>query len=561
MISFLQSLKILPRWIILLIDFNILLVSAFLGYLLRFNFLIEEIFRPSFYSGILLFVATGIFSILITQSYAGIIRYTGLQDGIRIFYAASLGVTLALLINYLNINFAGTAIIPFSVLIISYLNSLIFLFSYRLFVKYVFAKYAKKIGKKDNALILGSGTSGSITHQIIEQDPNATIKVVAFLEENDNSKIGKEMNGLKIFDARNNITSIIKKFKISEIILSLEELSIERKNEIVDQCLNNQVKVRIIPYMEKWVKGVFKPNQIRTINIEDLLGRKSIKLNNPEVKNHLKGKRIFISGAAGSIGSEIAKQVLFYHPSQIILADNAESDLFEKCHELEQLNGNCEIREILVDIRNARRIDNIFNKFKPEVVFHAAAYKHVPLMEDNPSEAVSCNILGTKNLADLSVKHQVERFVMISTDKAVNPSGVMGASKRIAEMYVQALSNHIKKKNPNSTSFITTRFGNVLGSNGSVIPLFKKQIENGGPLTVTHPDITRYFMTIQEACELVLEAGVMGKGGEIFIFDMGRSIKIIDLARKMIQLSGYEVEKDMDIEIVGLREGEKLFQV
>ena len=317
---------------------------------------------------------------------------------------------------------------------------------------------------------------------------------------------------------------------------------------------------RFVEPLEHWVRGELSLNQIKDINIEELLERESIKLDNYNITQELKGSKVMVTGAAGSIGSEIVRQALYYNPEWIIMVDQAESDLFEIENELKLKRGTLRIYPIVADITNEERMECIFREFRPEIIFHAAAYKHVPMMEKNSSEAVICNIKGTKHLADLSVKYGAEKFVMISTDKAVNPSSVMGASKRIAEMYVQSLNNYIAAKNSDATKFITTRFGNVLGSNGSVIPVFKKQIEQGGPITVTHPEITRFFMTIPEACQLVLEAGAMGKGGEIFVFDMGKSIKIVDLARKMIRLSGLEVGRDIEIVFTGLRSGEKLYE-
>jgi FlaA1/EpsC-like NDP-sugar epimerase len=328
---------------------------------------------------------------------------------------------------------------------------------------------------------------------------------------------------------------------------------------MVDACIRNQVKVRTVPPVEKWVGGELSINQIKEVNIEELLGRETIQLNNSSIASDLKGKRVCITGAAGSIGSEMVRQVAAYGPERIILIDQAESPLYEIEREIKaKLAGR--VIPYLADITNRARISAIFEENKPEIIYHAAAYKHVPLVEGNPSEAIHCNILGTKNLADLAIEFRIKKFVMVSTDKAVNPTNVMGCSKRIAEVYVQALNEKQRLAGNHSIAFVTTRFGNVLGSNGSVIPLFKRQIQDGGPVTVTHPEVTRFFMTIPEACQLVLEAGTMGKGGEIFIFDMGKPVKIADLAKKMILLSGMQPGKDIEIVFTGLREGEKLYE-
>ena len=555
MIRFIQSLNILPRWLILLIDVAILSFSFLLAYFVRFDFEIEGFIRINLTTGFPLYLAAHIVPMLINQSYAGIIRHTGLQDGYRIAYTTTLGIIITLFINYIWLFFNGRSVIPLGVIIMSYLNTIIFLIGYRILVKYIFSYYSTAVLKKANAAIFGAGKSGQLTKQIIDSDPSSTIKVVAFFED-DVRTIGKIVNGVRIHSATSDFDRIIDQLHIKELIFSDENLSLQRKNQVVDACLKRHVKVRSIPTADKWVKGELSYNQIKGIKIEDLLGRESINLDNQTVRKELRGKTVFISGAAGSIGSELVRQVVKYDPNTLILFDQAESALFDIDLELRKSRRYATLKTFVGDVCNRTRLAGLFNEFKPDIVFHAAAYKHVPLMEENPTEAVLCNIMGTKTIADLSVTHNVERFVMISTDKAVNPTSVMGASKRIAEMYVQSLSttsNH-------NTTFITTRFGNVLGSNGSVIPLFKKQIENRESLTVTHPEVTRYFMTIPEACQLVLEAGVMGKGGEIYIFDMGKSVKIVDLAKKMIMLSGLEFGKDIDIRYTGLRAGEKLYE-
>ena len=506
----------------------------------------------------MLYAACGFVSILLTGSYRGIIRYTGLQDGVRIFYMVVLNLVLVIGINILFASNGMGNVVPYSVILISLLSSFLFLFNYRLLVKYIFSFYKDHLLKQTRVLIFGAGQTGIITRHVIDSSPR--MRIMGFLED-DPIKIGKVLDGVRIYSAEKpDLEYLLNENTFDELIIASKNVSLERRNELVDSCIQHQVRVRVIPPIDKWAKGELSFNQIKEINIEDLLGRESIRLNKENVERDLKGKRVCITGAAGSIGKELVKQVMLYHPECIIAIDQAESALYELERELITIDTKVKVITFLADITNRDRMSAIFKEQRPEMVFHAAAYKHVPMMENNPAEAVVCNILGTKILADISVENQVKKFVMISTDKAVNPTNVMGCSKRIAEIYVQSLNNYLGEQGAARTVFVTTRFGNVLGSNGSVIPLFKKQIEYGGPITVTHPEITRYFMTIPEACQLVLEAGTMGKGGEIFIFDMGKSIKILDLAKKMIWLSGLEPDRDIEIHFTGLREGEKLFE-
>jgi FlaA1/EpsC-like NDP-sugar epimerase len=513
--------------------------------------------QSNFIRGTLAYTGAAALSIALTSSYKGIIRYTGLQDGVRIIlmvFISAFFVSLGNLVFFYN---GKGVIVPYPVVIITFLSASLILFNYRLLVKYVFSYYRNAVFEKKRVLIFGAGQTGIVTRHVIDSSPRT--QTVGFLE-NDGNKVGKVLDGVKIYDANfGELEFLLKELSIDEIIITIKDLALDVKNELVDICIRNHVKIRTIPSVDNWVRGELSLNQIKEVNIEDLLGRESIKLENPTVQHDLQGRRVLITGAAGSIGSEMVRQVIRFNPELLVLIDQAESDLYEIEREIRQTESWTKIVLYLADVTNKERIEFIFKNHKPDIVFHAAAYKHVPMMESNPTEAVLCNILGTKLLADLSVQYAVRKFVMISTDKAVNPTNVMGCSKRIAEIYVQSLNNHISSKK-GKTSFVTTRFGNVLGSNGSVIPLFKKQIQSGGPVTVTHPEVTRYFMTIPEACQLVLEAGTMGKGGEIFIFDMGNAIKISDLAKKMIYLSGLELQKDIEIVYTGLREGEKLYE-
>lgn len=545
----------MPRWIIILLDVIVIGFSTYLAYLLRFNFEVDELKEFHYLGGVSVNMVAGLLALFITRSYAGIVRYTGVQDGLRVFYTLVITHITTCFVNLIYHYNVNKNLIPYSVILIAFLASFLFLFQYRLLIKNVFSYYRGVISSKTKLIIFGAGQLGIVTKQVIDGSDGSKYKVVGFVED-DNRKVGKIIQGTPIYSG-SELSILLTHLKIEELIIAVNELPIERKNEIVDICLACDVKVRTVPQVDQWVKGELSLNQIKEINIEDLLGREAIKLDNEVVRNQILGKRVCITGAAGSIGSELVRQVVRYKPSQLILIDQAESALYDVEREFEELKG---IEFLVADITNYDRINEIFLEFKPEIIFHAAAYKHVPMMERNPAEAVLCNIFGTKNLADLAIKHQVEKFVMISTDKAVNPTNVMGCSKRISEIYVRSLNNLLREKESNHTSFVTTRFGNVLGSNGSVIPFFQRQISLGGPVTVTHPDITRYFMTITEACQLVLEAGAMGKGGEIFIFDMGKSMKIVDLAKKMIQLSGLQLNRDIEIVYTGLRQGEKLYE-
>ncbi len=559
MLARFTNIRILPRWIIVVIDLGLTLLAASLAYLLRFNFDLVAVYNSTFYTGILVFVGVNLLASLATGLYAGIIRYTGLEDGLRVVSTTGLATLLAIVLNMLFIMRDEKGLMPFSVIIIAFLLTNFFLVTYRLLVKWLFAHYKGMRGYARNVMIFGAGDSGQQTRQILSREPN--IRVVGFLED-DSSKIGKVLNGVRIYDARDNLPVLFEMLNVAELIISVQNLLVERKKELVDTAIEAGVKVRNVPPVHKWIKGELSVRQIQDINIEDLLGRDAIKIDNYYVKTELSGKRILITGAAGSIGSEIVRQVLRFEPAEVVLFDQHETGIFNLQAEL-NVNSRYATQKITYlvgDITSRERLKACFAEHRPEVIFHAAAYKHVPLMEGNPTEAVLCNVLGTKHLADLSEEFGVDKFVYISTDKAVNPTNVMGASKRIGEMYIQALNNVKVNGSVTKTRFITTRFGNVLGSNGSVIPLFKEQIAHGGPVTVTHPEITRFFMTIPEACQLVLEAAAMGKGGEIFIFDMGESIKIVDLAEKMIQLSGFKPHEDIDIVFTGLRDGEKLYE-
>ncbi|EAZ82546.1 polysaccharide biosynthesis protein [Algoriphagus machipongonensis] len=561
--NFLTRLKILPRWIIATLDSFILLQCALFGYLVRFNFELSLIEQNDAFAGSFTFMVGGLLVMQNTRSYEGIVRHTGFRDGSNIFKTVIINFVLFLFLNFFHGNFLNDRfLLPTSVLIIASLSAMFMLIFYRLLVKELFVYLKNGITEQElkNGIIFGAGEAGIIAQEAIKRDSKSLFNTVAFLDD-DPKKEGKNIDGKRIFRGLTDLERLVKQHNITELIIAVRDLSMQRKNEIIDECLRLKVSVSIVPPVDQWINGGLTAGAIREIKIEDLLSREQIKLDNPRIQEDLMGQVVLVTGAAGSIGSELCRQISHYDPKLLILLDIAESALYDVEQEFKEKWPACPIKIILGDVRNKKKMKEVFRSFKPQVVFHAAAYKHVPMMENYPEEAVHANVMGTKILADLSVLTQVDKFVFVSTDKAVNPTNVMGASKRTAEMYVQALNEYLERNHKKyHTKFITTRFGNVLGSNGSVIPLFKKQILHGGPITVTHPDITRYFMTIPEACQLVLEAGVMGEGGEIYVFDMGEPVKILDLAQKMIQLSGKKVDQDIKIVFSGLREGEKLYE-
>ncbi len=539
---------------ILLLDLGATITALFIAILIQQNVALRAINWEHVVNSMFLILLVNSLVFTTTKSYTDIVRYTGVQDAVRIAGAVAISSFIILVINTLALGYS--TILSLTTLVISLYTVFTFLFliSYRVLVKYLFA-YAKNYKmKKKSVVIFGAGDTGVATQRVLENDGQSNIQIIAFIDD-DKKKGSKNLNGAPIvtFAAFKELANVQ---PIDELIIASYSLPTKRKNEIVDFCLDHDIKVLSVPPYSKWAEGKFTSRQLQSIKIEDLLERDPININNNQIKSQIKGKRILVTGAAGSIGSEIVRQLIPYAPELIILCDQAETPLHNL--ELELLENGTRINcvSFLADITNKSRMQSMFEEFKPQYVYHAAAYKHVPMMELCPTEAVRNNVVGVKIIADLAIQYGAERFVMISTDKAVNPTNVMGASKRMAEMYVQALS----KQEGLGTKFITTRFGNVLGSNGSVIIRFKEQIEKGGPVTVTHPNITRYFMTIPEACQLVLEAGSMGNGGEIFVFDMGQPVAIADLAKKMIRLYGLIPNIDVNITYSGLRPGEKLYE-
>ncbi|PWS28195.1 polysaccharide biosynthesis protein [Pedobacter yonginense] len=567
------QINIVPRWIIFLLDLIICTCSLVFAYSLKQNLDVTAIEIPELARNLLIMGIINVAVFLHIKTFTGIIRYTSAQDSFRILFSVVISNGTFFVLNLVYITFFKSALISNTILITNGLTSFLFLITYRVLIKYFFL-YIKNLNlDKVKVIIYGAGEAGLATKRTFDHDGSVNKSIIAFVDD-DERKVGKAIDGVKILDAKN-LEALIQKHELDEIIFASYTIPDERKDQIVDLCLENDIRILNIPPPDVWENGKLQPTQIQKLNIEDLLNRKSIKIDIEGIGQMLHKKRILITGAAGSIGSEIVRQLSKFDVGLVILCDQSETALHELYLELEETNRNKNFHAFVGDVRDHQRMDKLFETYKPHYVYHAAAYKHVPLMEDNPAEAIKANVLGTKTIADMSVKYGVQKFVMISTDKAVNPTNIMGASKRIAEIYVQSLNNSLSTKDfifsnglsyinelevKPITKFITTRFGNVLGSNGSVIPRFRQQIEKGGPVTVTHPEITRYFMTIPEACRLVLEAGCMGQGGEIFVFDMGKSVKIVELAKKMIRLAGLEPNVDIKIEYSGLRPGEKLYE-
>ena len=556
LVEFLNKIseKYASKWLVLLFDIAIVVATFFMAYLIRFNFEIDFDFSTLLRQVPYVMIVAAI-SLIAVGTYKGVVRFTGFKDIVNIIIGANILATILICCTFFSrkfINEDSIFNISGSIIYIHLLLNILFLIGAKLFIKSLYNHITQDFQSISNVLIFGAGNSGMLTYDAIQNDTKNGFEVVGFIDD-DERKIGKKINLLKVYSIESIDEDFIKKSKVEDVIISIQNIDPSRLLQITGSLFSLGLKVKIVPPVQSWIDGDLSVGQIKEVKIEDLLGRDPISIKNPDLEEQYDNQVIIVTGAAGSIGSEICRKITLYNYKKLILVDNAESALYDIQQEFRQ-QGLENIDVIVADVRNRTRIDQIFNLYKPKIVFHAAAYKHVPLMENNPFEAVSVNIGGTKNVADISVKHSVDKFVLISTDKAVNPTNVMGATKRIAELYVSCL------KGKGKTKFITTRFGNVLGSNGSVIPLFKKQIEKGGPLTVTHKDITRYFMTIPEACQLVIEAAAMGNGGEIFVFDMGEPIKIFNLATNMIILSGLRYPEDIDIKITGLRPGEKIYE-
>ena len=546
-----------PRWLIFLGDLSGVFAAFIIAYFLRFNFHI-----PGDRMGIFIWqglVATSVYAIFaaVFKSYSGLIRHTTLTDITLVFIVTTCSAASLVIFSMVGswLHWAELLAIPQSILLIHYVAVSILLFFGRILIKLIFLFATGTSKNKKRVLIYGAGELGFVVKRVVLSDSRYGFYVSGFIDD-DRSLQGKKINGINVYGPSALDAKFIEKNRIESLIIAIKALSVDKKSAMIRSAIAVGLEVLDTPEVDKWLAGQLRMPQFRRVDLEDLLGREPINLDIHTIKKGLAEKTILITGAAGSIGSEIARQLTSFQCSSVILVDQAETPLFYLQNELREKFLDVRFRIIPADVTNFDRMDYIFSEYRPHIVFHAAAYKHVSLMEENPHEAVRVNVGGTKIVSELAIKYGIEKFVMISTDKSVNPSSVMGASKRLCEKVVQSRA----RQKGHATQFIITRFGNVMGSNGSVIPIFAKQIENGGPVTVTHPEVYRYFMTIPEACQLVLEAGFMGQGGEIFVFDMGQQVKIADLAKAMIKLSGFIPDKDIQIVYTGLRPGEKLYE-
>jgi FlaA1/EpsC-like NDP-sugar epimerase len=557
-----KNISYLPRWVILCFDSTILFIA-----LVVTKIIVRNLQSTSLNFSLLptslefIVVLVNILFFIFFRTYAGLIRHSTFIDAVKFFLASAATLVTTLGIHYIYFLFTKDSIFLIPEILVYSIISFCGLFLFRILVKQVFEVYINFQYSEDqlNVLVYGTDENAIAIASALKSEKPSRYKVLGFVDKEGKNK-SKEILGLPIVHYNKKPAVTLRALRAQALIIADNNLSKEESIAIIDNCLEYNFKVFRAPLISDIENNKSLSNQIEKIQIEDILEREPIQLDNKLVAKEIYNKCILVTGGAGSIGSEIVRQVANYKPNKLLILDNAETPLYRIQHEINQNFPDLDFEAIISDVRNREVIDEVFKTYKPNVVYHAAAYKHVPLMERHPSQAVLANVIGSKNVADMAYKYKAEKFVMVSTDKAVNPSNVMGASKRIAEIYIQALQGKLKSDNKAITQYVTTRFGNVLGSNGSVVPLFKKQIEEGGPLTITHPDIIRYFMTIPEACQLVIEAGAMGNGGEVFIFDMGEAVKIIDLAKKIIRLAGFTPYKEIDIKVIGLRPGEKLYE-
>ena len=550
------SAKVLPIWTILLIDVLIIVVSSLLAYALRYDFRSIFLESSTIDKTIVWTVIVNLVFFRVFRTYSNVLRFSSYIDIMRIFVSLTVSYALLMISSVLLASYLDIRLAPVSVLFMAYIISFAIMSCSRIVVKMFYELLNFDGSHSANVFIYGAKEAGVNIAKALRVNLRNHYRLRGFIAD-EPELINKVMMGVKVFPNDESLIDVLNDRDVHTIIISPAKMEELKKSDMADRLLAHNIKLMTAPPLSEWSGQTLNRTQLKEIQIEDLLQRDPIEIDIHKVASHLEGKRVMITGAAGSIGSEIMRQVASFNPYKLILVDQAETPLHDIRLELQDRWRDIDAETIIADISNATRMEDIFKEYQPQYIFHAAAYKHVPMMEDNVSESIQINVFGTRTLADLAVKYGAEKFVMISTDKAVNPTNVMGCSKRICEIYVQSLAKKLQEKGGHVTQFITTRFGNVLGSNGSVIPRFRDQIQRGGPVTVTHPEIIRYFMTIPEACRLVLEAGSMGNGGEIYIFDMGKPVKIVDLAKRMISLSG---RTDVKIEFTGLRHGEKLYE-
>jgi FlaA1/EpsC-like NDP-sugar epimerase len=547
----------LPRWFVLFVDITAVFLAFIFAYLLRYNFESYTFSWSLAFGQSLLVCFVYLIFMILYKSYSGLIRQTTIRDTFIIALTTSTALLFLALVTIVSrkLEPGKYTNLPLSILLIHYAMVTAFLFFFRVFVKMFYVFVSAPASKRKNVLIYGAGETGIVVKRVIQSDPKRGFQLKGFID--DNMKLeGKKVDGYPVYSAKVLSREFVEAERISAFIFAIKNIGSLRKKEILESAVELGLEILDTPSFDQWFNGNLEVKHLRKVQLEDLLSREPITLDMLRIGEGLRNKTIMVTGAAGSIGSEIVRQLTKYDYKLLILVDQAETPCFFLHNELTEKYPGCRYKLIIGDVTNYRKMEFIFKRHHPEIVFHAAAYKHVPVMEKNPHEAFRVNVGGTKNISDLAIKYKSEKFVMISSDKAVNPTNVMGATKKVCELLV-----HAQARKPGiETKFITTRFGNVLGSNGSVIPLFKKQISEGGPLTITDPEITRFFMTIPEACQLVLEAGFMGNGGEIFIFDMGEPVKILDIAIKLIKLSGLNPYEDIEIRYTGLRPGEKLYE-
>ena len=550
------SAKVLPIWTILLIDVLIIVVSSLLAYALRYDF--QSIFLESstIDKTIVWTVIVNLVFFRVFRTYSNVLRFSSFIDIMRIFVSLTVSYSLLMISSVLLSSYMNVRLAPVSVFFMAYIISFAMMSCSRIVVKMFYELLNFDGSHSANVFIYGAKEAGVNIAKALRVNLRNHYRLRGFIAD-EPELINKVMMGVKVFPNDETLIDVLSDRDVHAIIISPAKMEELKRSDMTDRLLAHNIKLMTAPPLSEWSGQTLNRTQLKEIQIEDLLQRNPIEIDIHKVASHLEGKRVMITGAAGSIGSEIMRQVASFNPYKLILIDQAETPLHDIRLELQDCWRDIDAETIIADISNPTRMEDIFREYRPQYIFHAAAYKHVPMMEDNVSESIQINVYGTRTIADLAVKYGAEKFVMISTDKAVNPTNVMGCSKRICEIYVQSLAKKLQQKGGHVTQFITTRFGNVLGSNGSVIPRFRDQIQRGGPVTVTHPEIIRYFMTIPEACRLVLEAGSMGNGGEIYIFDMGKPVKIVDLAKRMISLSG---RTDVKIEFTGLRHGEKLYE-